>query len=207
MSSLPRRFAEDPSELEASPYRVRGALYLGTRTYFDSKVPGGYAALLDALRPPLREFMAQRFEPSTFYEVMVVPELIDVEARVCGLTIARYLDQRTGFQAARDLGGMMMGVLRLLPTPLVISRVAAVMTDTFNFGESDLTKVADCHYQVKIKDVPQRLCAWLEHSVGVYGQASLEASGVRGIEVRALPPLRKERASRVDLLADVRWKR
>lgn len=197
----------DEDGIEVSPYRVRGSLYLGTRMYFDAKVPGGYPALLLALRPSLRDFMGQKFQASEFYEVMVVPELIDVEARVCGLTIARYLDQRTGFQAARDLGGLTTRLLRLLPTPLVVSRVAAVMASTFNFGESELTKIADCHYQVTIKDVPQPLCAWLEHSVSVYGQVALEASGVRGIEVRPLPPLRKERAARVNLLADVRWQR
>src|SRR5690242_11847914 len=98
-----------------SPYRVRGSLYLGTRSYFEANVSGGYGALLGALRPPLRRFMEQPFRAREFYGVMVAPELIDVEARVCGLSIPRYLDRRTHWQAQRDLSGLATLVLRLSP--------------------------------------------------------------------------------------------
>ena len=102
----------DVDALADSPYRVRGSLYLGTRTYFEANVPGGYGALLAALRPALRTFMAQPFKPRSFYEVMDAPELIDVEARVCGLSVPRYLDRRTRWQAQRDLSGLTGVVLR-----------------------------------------------------------------------------------------------
>lgn len=192
------------SPIDASPYRVRGQVFLGTRSFFEAQVAGGYESLLSALRPPLRAFMSQPFRPRDFYEVMVVPELIDMEAKVAGLSIARYLDQRTRFQALRDLSGAVALALRLMPMGVVISRVAASMTNTFNFGESEVTKVAPCHYHVQIRDVPQRLCAWLEHSVGVYGQTGLMASGARGVEVRSLPPDRGAHST-VHLHVDVRW--
>lgn len=190
--------------IDTSPYRVRGQVYLGTRSFFEAQVKGGFASLLSSLRPPLRTFMSQDFRPREFYEVMVVPELIDMEAKVAGLSIARYLDQRTRFQALRDLSGPVAMLLRLMPMGLVISRVTASMTNTFNFGESEVTKVAPRHYQVQIRDVPQRLCAWLEHSVGVYGQTSLAVSGAKGVEVRSLPPDRSHHAT-VHLHVDVRW--
>jgi hypothetical protein len=195
-----------PAELLAdSPYRVRGALYLGTRSYFEANVTGGFAALLGALRPPLRAFMQQPFRKRDFYEVMVAPELIDVEARVCGLSIPRYLDRRTHWQAQRDLSGLATLVLRLSPPSFFVSRIASVMTDTFNFGSPRVHTVAARHLRVEIAGVPQRLCAWLEHSVGVYGQASVLASGRKGVEVRSLPPARGAQGSTVQLNVDVRW--
>jgi hypothetical protein len=191
--------------LPESPYRVRGSLYLGTRSYFEANVPGGYAALLAALRPPLRAFMEQNFRPREFYEVMVAPELIDVEAKVCGLSILRYLDRRTHWQAQRDLSGLATLVLRLSPPSFFVSRMAAVMTDTFNFGSPAVHMVGHHHLRVQIDGVPQRLCAWLEHSVCVYGQATVLASGRKGVEVRALPPSHAPLGSTVQLLVDVRW--
>jgi hypothetical protein len=192
-------------DLPESPYRVRGSLYLGTRSYFEANVPGGYAALLAALRPPLRAFMEQSFRAREFYEVMVAPELIDVEARVCGLSILRYLDRRTHWQAQRDLSGLATLVLRLSPPSFFVSRMAAVMTDTFNFGSPAVRMVGNHHLRVQIQGVPQRLCAWLEHSVCVYGQAAVLASGRKGVEVRALPPSHSPQGSTVELHVDVRW--
>src|SRR4051812_26967540 len=115
MMSPPSSSSLHGDGLARSPYRVRGSLYLGTRSYFETNVEGGFPALLAALRPPLREFMAQKFRTREFYEVMVAPELIDVEARVCGLSIPRYLDRRTQWQAQRDLSGLASFVLRVVP--------------------------------------------------------------------------------------------
>ena len=191
--------------LPESPYRVRGSLYLGTRSYFEANVPGGYAALLAALRPPLRAFMEQSFRPRDFYEVMVAPELIDVEARVCGLSMLRYLDRRTHWQAQRDLSGLATLVLRLSPPSFFVSRMAAVMADTFNFGAPQVHVVGDRHLRVEVRGVPQRLCAWLEHSLCVYGQAAVLASGRKGVEVRALPPAHSPLGSTMQLYVELRW--
>ncbi len=191
--------------LAESPYRVRGSLYLGTRSYFEANVPGGFAALLEALRPPLRAFMMQDFAAREFYEVMVAPELIDVEARVCGLSILRYLDRRTHWQAQRDLSGLATLVLRLSPPSFFMARLAAVMTDTFNFGAPEVHTVGHRHLRVEVRGVPQRLCAWLEHSLCVYGQAAVLASGRKGVEVRALPPAHSPQGSTVQLYVDMRW--
>jgi hypothetical protein len=191
--------------LAESPYRVRGSLYLGTRSYFEHHVRGGFPALLSALRPALREFMAQPFRPRTFYEVMDCPELIDVEARVCELTVPRYLDRRTQWQAGRDLSGVAALILRLAPPSLVLARMAAVMTDTFNFGRPEVQKLDERCLRVEIAGVPQRLCAWLEHSVAVYGQACVEKSGRKNVQVRSLPPTRVTTDGTVNLVVDMRW--
>jgi hypothetical protein len=191
--------------LADSPYRVRGSLYLGTRSYFEANVAGGFGALLGALRPALREFMSQSFRTRAFYEVMDCPELIDVEARVSGLSVPRYLDRRTQWQASRDLSGARALLLRLAPPSFFVARMAAVMTDTFNFGRPVVSKVEQRCLRVEIAGVPQRLCAWLEHSVGVYGQACVEASGRQHVEVRSLPPVRVTTDGTVTLYVDMRW--
>ena len=192
-------------QLADSPYRVRGSLYLGTRSYFEHNVRGGFAALLVALRPTLREFMAQPFKARSFYEVMDCPELIDVEARVAELTVPRYLDHRTHWQAGRDLSGLAALFLRAVPPSFFLSRMAAVMTDTFNFGRPEVIEVDKRCLHVEIAGVPQRLCAWLEHSVGVYGQACVLKSGRKNVQVRSLPPTRVATDGTVNLHVDMRW--
>jgi hypothetical protein len=168
-------------------------------------VSGGYPALLAALRPSLREFMAQPFRARAFYEVMDCPELIDVEARVCQLTVPRYLDRRTKWQADRDLSGPAALLLRVAPPSFFMARMTAVMTDTFNFGRPRVEKLDPRCLRVEIAGVPQRLCAWLEHSLAVYGAACVQKSGRRNVEVRSLPPTRVGTDGTVNLNVDMRW--
>ena len=45
-------------------FLAKGTLYSGTRSYFEKEVPGGFAALLEAIKRadlPLHEFMSQTF--------------------------------------------------------------------------------------------------------------------------------------------------
>ena len=172
---------------------------------------GAAKAALDSVRSALGDLhIAQRAprraaHTQTGEHTPISRDVIDVEARVCGLSILRYLDRRTHWQAQRDLSGLATLVLRLSPPSFFMARLAAVMTDTFNFGAPEVHTVGHRHLRVEVRGVPQRLCAWLEHSLCVYGQAAVLASGRKGVEVRALPPAHSPQGSTVQLYVDMRW--
>jgi len=157
-----------------SPFLVKGLLYQGTRAYFDTCVEGGYPALLAALRPKLRSFMEQPFIAGARYDVMLVPELIEVEASVARQRLPQYLQTRTAYQARQDLGGIYRLMVRVAPTPIVIKRVAVVMAQMFSFGSARVDKEAEGHLRVKFLGIPDPLVPWLEQCLRIYGTVALE---------------------------------
>ncbi|MEM9072987.1 MAG: hypothetical protein AAGE52_31065, partial [Myxococcota bacterium] len=136
----------------SSPFGVKGLLYQGTRTFFEAE--GKWDVLLDALSPELRAFLSQRFLAGAFYEALVVPDLIKVEAEVCGKTVAAYLKQRTEWQAKQDLRGVYRVVVRFAPPDMTVSRVVMVMTQMFNFGAPIIVARGKGHLDVDIGGIP-----------------------------------------------------
>src|SRR6185312_17279254 len=105
--------APSPPPFGESAFHVKGVIYLGTRAFFDAQVPGGYAGLVSAIHDPaLRAFFTQPFLASSWYDVLPVAPLIEIEARVMGLSLEDYLGRRTLFQADRDMGGVYKYLLR-----------------------------------------------------------------------------------------------
>lgn len=160
---------------------MKGLLFQGTRTYF--KGERQWDALLAALRPELSAFMQQRFIPGVFYEALVVPELIQVEAAICKLSVEEYLARRTRWQANRDLRGVYRVVIRMAPPEFTVSRLMMVMTQMFNFGSATVTGSGRGHLEVEVGGVPRILAAWLNQTIGLYGEICLKMAGTTEAEV------------------------
>ncbi|MEM9192017.1 MAG: hypothetical protein AAGF12_22780 [Myxococcota bacterium] len=169
----------------SSPFGVKGLLYRGTKSFFEAE--GNWEALLGTLRPELRAFLSQRFLPGAFYEALVVPELIQVEASVCGKSVAAYLKQRTDWQARQDLHGVYRVVVRFAPPDMTVSRVVMVMTQMFNFGAPVIRARGKGHLDVDIGGIPHQLADWLHQCVGLYGSICLEMAGTTDANIRTKP--------------------
>ena len=183
---LMQRGASDPSvagaRIPESPFGAKGLLFQGTRSFFEGE--GRWEALLAALSPPLRRFMEQRFFTGTYYEALVIPELIRVEARVCELSVSDYLARRTEWQAQRDLHSVYRVVVRVAPTEMTISRLVMLMTQMFDFGVPTVTKPGPGHLEVAVGGVPEALTAWLRQCLALYGEICLRMAGSKTCEVR-----------------------
>jgi hypothetical protein len=177
----------DVEGLRSSPFQVKGLLYQGTRTYFDSCVEGGYETLLTALRPPLRAFMEQPFVAGARYEVMLVPELLEIEAQVARQRMLDYLQARTHFQARQDLRGIYRLMVRVAPTPIVVKRVAVVMGQMFNFGASRVEKEGPTQLRIGFRGVPDALAPWLEQCLSTYGEVALGLAAASEARCQAGP--------------------
>ena len=107
-------------KLLESPFRTKGTLYLGTKSFFEKSVPGGVEALRRSIgEGPLLEFFDQPFLNSGWYEVINVPKLVAAEAAAMRLGERQYLRHRTEWQVEQDMGGVFRFLLRVLSRPLV----------------------------------------------------------------------------------------
>ncbi len=167
-------------KLLESPFRVKGTLYLGTKSFFEKNVPGGVEALRVALGPgPLLEFFDQKFLTSSWYEVLNVPRLIAAEARAMRLSERQYLRHRTQFQAEQDIGGVFRFLLKVASPELLVPRLPKVMTQMFNFGKPVVEPLGPRAYRLRLEGIPSALGAWLHTALEIYVEQAVLATGGR----------------------------
>jgi len=180
MEIAPRRSFVHVSRIPESPFRVKGVLYLGTKSYFDDHVQGGFEKLRQTLGPgALRDFIDQRFLPSGLYEVLHVPHLIAAEAAATGQSERAYLRRRTEHQAAIDMGGIHKILLKVASPEMVVVRLPKVMTQMYNFGETKITQLGPREFDLRVDGVPGDLGPWLETALEIYVESALVASGAK----------------------------
>lgn len=173
-------------------FLAKGTLYSGTRSYFEKEVPGGFAALLDAIKRtdlPLHEFMSQTFLDSVMYDVMWVPTLVPIEAKVANKSIKAYLVHRTEWQANRDLNGAYKALLRLTSPEMALKAVPNIMVQMFNFGKPVNKKILTGYHVVSFKGIPAVLEGWLMNAFRVYGYKVVDMAGGKVTEFDIDPPI------------------
>lgn len=196
MSRAPSPLSSPPErarfELGASPFRVKGVLYQGTQAFFEQNLQGGMTSLLSEIDDPaLRAFIAQKFLPSGWYDVLPVPELIACEARALRMGLPEYLLHRTRYQAKRDLGGVYGWVLRLATPGLVATRLPKIMSQMFDFVRVDAVREDGNVVEVRFHGIPATLVDWLHNALNVYSETALKLAGARGVDI-SLPRARAE---------------
>lgn len=175
-----------------SHFLAKGTLYSGTRQYFEKEVPGGYAALLYEIKrvnPALHDFMSQPFLDSVMYDVMWVPELVSIEAKVTSKSVKAYLVHRTEWQANRDLSGAYKSLLRLATPEMALKAVPNLMVQMFNFGRPETKKWFTGYHVVSFKGIPNVLEVWIMNAFKVYGHKVVDMAGGKVTDFHIDPPV------------------
>lgn len=181
------------SPIIASPFHAKGTLYIGTKTYFDACHDGGWDTFLDSVEDEsLREFLSQNFLASSWYDVMVVPALIREESRARGLTLTRYLEERTRWQAERDIHGVYRSLLKLTNPQMVAKRLPRLITQMFDFGQTHV-EVRDNHsVNASYSGIPAALETWLANALVVYATTAMTFAGASNVRLRREPTVPTE---------------
>jgi hypothetical protein len=195
--------------LGTGPFHVKGVLYLGTQKYFTNDIPDGMAKLAETLDDPhVRDFITQKFLPSSWYDVLPVAPLIRAEAEVCGQTVSAYLRKRAAFQAREDIGGVYRWLLKLASPELVALKLPRLLTQIFDFGDSYTERIEDQQIRIEIREFPAALSEWYATAFDVYAETALALAGAKNVSI-ALKPAATGRhtsgAALVTLRGDVRW--
>ena len=197
----------EPAAGEAVPFRVKGNVYTGTKAFFEQKVAGGLDALYEAIRDPaLATFIQQKFLPVAWYDVLPAVPLVRAEARAMGLTVRRYLQLRSSYQAEKDLSGVYRFLLRVAGTENVALRLPRLFTQIFDFGSSDAILVEPGHVRGFVRDFPAVLYEWFSTSLDVYAATALRVTGVEAmVTSRRIEPTIPNAVPFASLQLDLRW--
>lgn len=195
-------------EFGKSPFRVKGVLYLGTQTFFAEHVRGGMDTLAAEIPDPaLREFITQKFLPSSLYDCTPVPALIACEARALRMSVDDYLLHRTRHQAKRDLGGVYGWILRLATPRLVARNLPRIMVQMFDFARADIVSDDANETCARISELPAILAPWLEVGISVYAETALKLAGANASigELRIQPTGQRAGLAIVEMTLPIRW--
>jgi hypothetical protein len=208
--SVPRTAIALPYPIGESPFRVKGVLYLGTASYFATKVKGGMEALLHQIEDErLRAFISQRFLAASFYDVLPVHPLIHAEARACNLPLAAYLRQRSEYQAEQDMAGVYRVLLKLASPEAVMARFPRLATQWLNFAKAEMTDKSEGGLRgFTLSGMPAILASWYMNGLAVYAQTAVKLAGAKNCQVTMLAPEPEGQAHGVDVVRvrfQVQW--
>jgi len=161
----------------ASPFRQKGHAYVGDFEYFESRIPGGPAAVLRHVTDDaLRAFLSQRFVGSEWYDAYPCLTLHVVAARLAGLTFEEHR-RRIGAFHAQAMNGVYRALLRVISNENVALWVPRITAVYWDFGKTD-SRVAGPHdVEVMRRGTPRGLLQWLVYASVGFADATLRASG------------------------------
>ncbi len=209
--SRPAGWVQPPMPLPVGtgPFHVKGVLYLGTQKYFNTQVEGGLARLAATLDDPqVRDFIQQKFLPSSWYDVLPVAPLIRAEAEVSKQAVATYLRQRARFQAQDDISGVYRWLLKLASPETIALKLPRLLTQIFDFGESRAEKVGENRVRIALEGFPALLGEWYTHAFEVYAKTALELAGAKNVSLLMKTQAEDAGGGRVPLVTlggDIRW--
>lgn len=199
-----------PFPIGHSPFRVKGVLYMGTVSYFTTKVKGGMEALLHQIEDEnLRAFISQRFLAASSYDVLPVHPLIHAEARACNLPLAVYLRQRSEYQAEQDMAGVYKVLLKLASPEAVLARFPRLATQWLNFAKAEMIdQSVEGLRGFALSGMPAVLASWYLNGLAVYAQHAVKLAGAKNCQVTMLAPEPEGQAHGVDIVRvrfQVQW--
>ncbi len=209
--SRPAQWAQPPMPIPVGtgPFHVKGVLYIATQKYFETQVEGGLAKLASTLEDPeVRDFIQQKFLPSSWYDVLPVAPLIRAEAEVSKQTVSTYLRHRARFQAEEDISGVYRWLLKLASPETIALKLPRLLTQIFDFGESSAEKVRDRTVHISLVGFPRPLGEWYTNAFEVYAETALGLAGAKNVSIhlKATPDdAGGGRIPLVTLAGDIYW--
>lgn len=173
-----------PFAAGASPFRQKGAAYLGDIEFLEKSVPGGYAAVLAAVADPAqRAFLGQRFRASEWYDVLPNPGMQATAAKLRGVAISEHLRGVGRFHADSALNGLYRALLKFVSNENVALWMPRVSGIYHEFGRCE-TRVLSPKVVAGVRHgVPRMLVGWLATVSSSFCERTLEVAGSRAPRV------------------------
>jgi hypothetical protein len=170
------------------PFRVKGVAYRGHLEYVSKHVPGGVEEMMRGFRDPaLAEFFAQKFLPSSFYDIIPLIVAGYVCARQSRKTFSEFIRIRSRYQAERDVGGIYRLLIKLISPMHVIERLSALQAQYLDFALGSVELVGERHILLQRPQLPAMLAGWTATVIETYVDVLLTRSGAKDVLARPRP--------------------
>jgi hypothetical protein len=171
-----------------SPFHAKGLVYGGAREYWDIRVPGGSAAIAQAVAATgdaaLAEFLDGRFVPSGLYDVLPIAPLSSVAARLAKVSHAQLVRDNAAWLAERDLRGVYRVILAVASIESVAMRLGKLSMQYFDFGRAETVPVRDKVVESRRFGIPASLAPWFIFAADGFVPVALKLAGAKSVRLR-----------------------
>lgn len=171
----------DPGQ---SPFKTKGTAYVGINERFEVRLAGGFDAVLERVEDPrVRSFFAQRFLPSSMYDVLPLVEAAQIGAKIVGQSWREFVREGAALQAEKDMRGVYRMLLCVASPQLVVERLPRMLVRYFDFGKVVGEFNGSNRYEAVLTGIPKTVGPWLQGVAEGFIPAVMATSGARQTSV------------------------
>jgi hypothetical protein len=164
-----------------SPFEARGRTYLTILAPLD-RLQGGRRRLLDALPDDAtREFFAQSFRSTYWYDFCPAIILSETMAKLVEQPVNDFLRERAKAHAESDFSGLFKIALKLASPEIILNAMVKVGRFYYSFGEGHIELAQRGQARVVQKLLPEPFVNWWNMTAGPYMEVAISRSGARNI--------------------------
>jgi hypothetical protein len=163
----------------ASPFHVKGTIWLGTRDYYEKRIAGGAAAVAAKLDRSHAEFLMQMFMPLGWYDLLPVVGISRAAAALMGVGHMEWVRTQALASAERDLTGTYRALLRSTAPEAVCKRFPNIYTQLYDFGECRIVGSGAHLVESCVSGMPAPAAEWWMRATEAYMSVILSASGAK----------------------------
>lgn len=183
-----------------SPFRQKGSAYLGDFEALEKMVPGGMAALLNAITDErLRTFLRAKFHAGDWYDVLPNLQMQKVAARLRGVSFTAHQREIGMWQAENAARGIYRALLRVVSTEYVALWGPRISAIYHQFGKFETRVTAHNTVDGVRSGVPEHVVQWLMVTTGGFCERALELTGAKNPRMTFGEPFIDGRYSGQDL--------
>jgi|GEM_PF-2323125 len=171
---LPERIPIAPG---TSPFRMKGDSYNAAMLFLNSRVPGGFPAVVAAMPGELQAFFKQSFRSSEWYDVVPNPYMHTIAAKIRGIPFREHIQDNGSWHADHAMRGPLRTLLRVLSHESVALWLPRISATFHDFGKCDTKPVDTGKIRGTRTGMPRPLVPWYTVLSSAFCQRALTIGG------------------------------
>jgi hypothetical protein len=160
-----------------SPFRMKGDSYNAAMLFLNSRVRGGFPAVVAAMSPDMAAFFKQTFRPSEWYDVVPNPYMHTIAARLRGIPFRAHIQDNGSWHAEHAMRGPLGAVLRVLSNDSVALWLPRISSRYHDFGKCDTKPIAPGKVRGSRTGMPRSLVPWYTALSAAFCEKALNIGG------------------------------
>jgi len=159
------------------------------RDFCDATLPGGARAVCAAIpHPQTRDFFAQFFIPSVWYDAIPFAEVTEAAGRIAGSDAAAFCERFGEYILKRDMSGVYRALLHFTSPELMARALPLASKRYFDFVTMKLQFVEPRHFIMHLSGIPQAVASAYTHVTQVFTRHAITGSGGTEVSVTTSEP-------------------
>lgn len=160
-----------------SPFRMKGDSYNAAMLFLNSRVPGGFPAVVAAMPANMQAFFKQSFRPSDWYDVVPNPYMHTIAAKLRGIPFRAHIQDNGSWHAEHAMRGPLRTLLRVLSHENVALWLPRISATYHDFGKTETKPVGDGKVRGKRTGMPRSLVPWYTALSAAFCEKALSIGG------------------------------